>query len=173
MKLTLQSICEKGLSLCWEKVENAREYQLFWSDRETDLQYFKPLPKVQDTCLSFHRMPCRPFYFYGKAMHKRFLAKQEAFSDLTDQVQETVSGIRVIKAFANEKRSTDTFKAYNREWLKTDIKASRITTLFPNIVGFAVHIGSLLIWGIGGIYSSCYKISRYVFILGRKVFGME
>lgn len=68
MKLTLQSICEKGLSLCWEKVENAREYQLFWSDRETDLQYFKPLPKVQDTCLSFHRMPCRPFYFYGKAM---------------------------------------------------------------------------------------------------------
>lgn len=33
-------------------------------------------------------------YFYGKVMHKRFLAKQQAFSTLTDQVQETVSGIR-------------------------------------------------------------------------------
>ena len=79
-------------------------------------------------------------FFYGKAMHKRFKAKQEAFSGLTDQVQETISGIRVIKAFANEKRSTDTFKTYNKEWLKTDIKASRITTLFPNIVGFVVTL---------------------------------
>ena len=37
-------------------------------------------------------------FFYGKVMHKRFQAKQAAFSVLTDQVQESVSGIRVIKA---------------------------------------------------------------------------
>ena len=30
--------------------------------------------------------------FFGKAMHRRFLARQEAFSNLTDHVQETISG---------------------------------------------------------------------------------
>ena len=44
-------------------------------------------------------------YFYGKVMHKRFLEKQEAFSGLTDQVQEAVSGIRVIKAFVQERKN--------------------------------------------------------------------
>ena len=34
--------------------------------------------------------------------------------------------------------------------MKTDIKASKITTLFPNIVGFVITCGSLLIWGVGG-----------------------
>ena len=42
-------------------------------------------------------------FFYGKAMHKRFKAKQEAFSGLTDQVQETISGIRVITALVKER----------------------------------------------------------------------
>ena len=43
-------------------------------------------------------------YFYGKVMHRKFLAKQAAFSELTDQVQEAVSGIRVIKSFVQERR---------------------------------------------------------------------
>ena len=48
-------------------------------------------------------------YFYGKVMHKRFLAKQQAFSTLTDQVQETVSGIRVIKSFVQERKELYAF----------------------------------------------------------------
>lgn len=82
----------------------------------------------------------RPFY---RRIWRRWTAVSSLLTD-------TIPGIRVIKAFANEKRSTDTFKAYNSEWLKTDIKASRITTLFPNIVSFVVTCGSLLIWGVGG-----------------------
>ncbi len=48
-------------------------------------------------------------FFYGKVMHKRFRAKQDAFSHLSDQVQETISGIRVIKAFVQERRELDAF----------------------------------------------------------------
>ena len=82
----------------------------------------------------------RPFY---RRMWRRWSAVSSVLTD-------TIPGIRVIKAFANEQRSVETFESYNAEWLKTDISASRITTLFPNIVGFVVTCGSLLIWGIGG-----------------------
>ena len=53
-------------------------------------------------------------YFYGKLMHRRFIRKQKAFSDLTDQVQEAVSGIRVIKAFVQEHKELAAFAVTNK-----------------------------------------------------------
>ena len=41
--------------------------------------------------------------YYGRIIQKRYLARQEAVSQLTDFVQESFSGIRVIKAFVREK----------------------------------------------------------------------
>ena len=54
-------------------------------------------------------------YFYGKVMHRKFLAKQAAFSELTDQVQEAVSGIRVIKSFVQERRELAAFAVTNQK----------------------------------------------------------
>jgi len=98
-----------------------------------------PVPFVALGSRTFGRK-IRPFY---RRIWRRWSA-------VTNILTDTIPGIRVIKAFTNEKRSVQTFSAYNAEWLKTDIKASRITTLFPNIVGFVVTCGSLLIWGVGG-----------------------
>ena len=82
----------------------------------------------------------RPFY-------RRIWRRWSAVSSL---LTDTIPGVRVIKAFTNEKRSVQTFESFNNEWLKTDMRASRITTLFPNIVGFVITCGSLMIWSIGG-----------------------
>jgi len=87
---------------------------------------------------------------FGKKIRPFYRRIWRRWSAVTSILTDTIPGIRVIKAFTNEKRSVQTFSAYNREWLKTDIKASKITTLFPNIVGFVVTCGSLMIWGVGG-----------------------
>lgn len=87
---------------------------------------------------------------FGKKIHPFYRRIWRRWSAVSSILTDNIPGIRVIKAFANEKRSVQTFEAYNNEWLKTDIKASRITTLFPQIVGFVVTCGSLLIWGVGG-----------------------
>ncbi|MBE5868626.1 MAG: ABC transporter ATP-binding protein [Lachnospiraceae bacterium] len=87
---------------------------------------------------------------FGKKIHPYYRRIWRRWTAVTSILTDTIPGIRVIKAFANEKRSVDNFVKYNGEWLKTDIKASKITTLFPNIVGFVVTCGSLLIWGVGG-----------------------
>lgn len=87
---------------------------------------------------------------FGKKIHPFYRRIWRRWSAVSSILTDTIPGIRVIKAFANEKRSVQNFETYNKEWLKTDIKASRITTLFPNIVGFVITCGSLLIWGVGG-----------------------
>lgn len=87
---------------------------------------------------------------FGKKIHPFYRRIWRRWSAVSSILTDTIPGIRVIKAFTNEKKSFETFEAYNNEWLKTDISASKITTLFPNIVGFVITCGSLLIWGIGG-----------------------
>lgn len=89
---------------------------------------------------------------FGKKVRPFYRRSWRQWSAVTSIMTDTIPGIRVIKAFASENRSVEKFTKANQNWLQTDIKASRIITLFPNIVGFAVHIGSLLIWGIGGIW---------------------
>lgn len=69
-------------------------------------------------------------------------------SNLTD----TLPGVRVVKSFSAENRSSSRFSFYTNEWLQIDRKSSRISTAFPNFVSFFVHLGQLLIWGIGGAW---------------------
>lgn len=94
--------------------------------------------------------------YFGRAMHKRFLARQAAFSDLTDKAQEIVSGIRVIKAFVQEKGERQAFAqavSYNKE--KNLAVARLMSTFFPlmrTVVGLSILI-TLLYGGwlcIGG-----------------------
>ncbi len=89
---------------------------------------------------------------FGKKIHPFYRRIWRRWSAVTSILTDTIPGVRVIKAFANEKKSVKGFEDQNKEWLKTDIKASRITTLFPNIVNFVITCGSLLIWGVGGTW---------------------
>lgn len=50
-------------------------------------------------------------YFYGIESKKRQLKRQNAFSDLSDKVQESLAGIRVLKSFVQEE---DDFKAFEK-----------------------------------------------------------
>ena len=81
-----------------------------------------------------------PFY---RRIWRRWTAVSSILTD-------TIPGIRVVKAFANEKNTVKTFERYNGEWLKTDIKAAKILNAYPVIVSFCISCGSLLIWSIGG-----------------------
>ena len=87
---------------------------------------------------------------FGKKIQPYYRRIWRRWSAVTSILTDTIPGIRVIKAFTNEKNSVKNFEEHNDEWLKVDISASKITTLFPNIVNFVITCGSLLIWGIGG-----------------------
>mgnify|MGYP002826436503 CR=1 FL=1 len=52
-------------------------------------------------------------FFVSRLVHVRTDRQQKAYSGLTSRVQEALSGIRVVKAFAQEKREIDSFCAVN------------------------------------------------------------
>ena len=89
-------------------------------------------------------------YAYGKVMHRKFFAKQRAFSDLTDQVQEAVSGIRVIKAFVQERKELAAFAKVNQMNQDKNMDVARTQALFLPLLDLIIGISGLLTLLYGG-----------------------
>ncbi len=85
--------------------------------------------------------------FFGKAMHRRFLEKQEAFSSLTDQTQEAISGIRVIKAFVQERKELYAFAKASLKCKDKNLGVARlVSTVFPAldlVIGISISLNLL------------------------------
>lgn len=98
-----------------------------------------PVPFVVFASRKFGRK-IRPFY-------RRIWRKWTAVSSI---LTDSIPCIRVVKAFANEKRSAKRFTKQNAEWRRVSTIAGKISSVFPNVVSFVITCGSLLIWYIGG-----------------------
>ena len=88
--------------------------------------------------------------WFGKNMHKRFLARQEAFSLLTDQAQEAISGIRVIKAFVQERKELDAFARANANSRDKNMHVVRLVALVLPLLDLIVGLSLLLTLIYGG-----------------------
>ena len=110
--------------------------------------------------------------FYGKAMHKRFMAKQEAFSDLTDQTQEAVSGIRVIKAFVQERKELYAFAKTNLRNKDKNMAVVRLRALFMPVMDLIVGASLLITLLLGGYLAIKGTISVGQFIAFNSYIGM-
>ncbi len=71
-------------------------------------------------------------------------------SAVTSALTDTIPGIRVIKAYTNEKNSVDRFSDSVEEWRKTDTRAGRILNVYPAIISCLTCLGSVVIWALGG-----------------------
>ncbi|MFM1653744.1 ABC transporter ATP-binding protein [Brevibacillus sp. B_LB10_24] len=83
--------------------------------------------------------------FYGKLLHERFYAAQEAFGKMNDYVQESVSGVRVLRSFVQERQDVEAFRRVSEETLQRNVSVARIDALFEPtitvIIGFSFLIG--------------------------------
>ncbi|MBR4458532.1 MAG: ABC transporter ATP-binding protein [Clostridia bacterium] len=88
--------------------------------------------------------------FFGKAMHRRFMEKQEAFSALTDQTQESISGIRVIKAFVQERKELYAFAKASLRCKDKNLAVARlVSTVFP-LLDLVIGVSMMLTLLYGG-----------------------
>ncbi len=87
---------------------------------------------------------------YGKLMHRRYLAKQEAFSDLTDETREAISGIRVIKAFVQERKELAAFVKVNARTREKNMSVVRLQALIIPIMDLVVGASFMLTLLYGG-----------------------
>ena len=87
---------------------------------------------------------------FWKRMRRYFTRWGEAWSTLTDRTAEALSGIRVVKAFSQEKREIETFGRANRKVSDIGITTSVNRTIFFATISFLTGFGVLLVWFFGG-----------------------
>lgn len=71
------------------------------------------------------------------------------WSQVTNVLADTIPGIRVVKAFAQEERETGRFRDANQYNLAVNDKVNRIWSLFTPTVTLLTEIGLLIVWGFG------------------------
>lgn len=111
-------------------------------------------------------------YIYGKMMHERFREKQEAFSDLTDQVQETISGIRVIKAFVQERLELAAFAKTNLNNKEKNMGVVGLQAIFMPMLDLIVGVSGLLTLLYGGYLALIGEISLGQFVAFNQYIAM-
>ncbi|EFL0729593.1 SmdA family multidrug ABC transporter permease/ATP-binding protein [Escherichia coli] len=84
----------------------------------------------------------------GDALHERFKLAQAAFSSLNDRTQESLTSIRMIKAFGLEDRQSALFAADAEDTGKKNMRVARIDARFDPTIYIAIGMANLL--AIGG-----------------------
>ena len=69
-----------------------------------------------------------------KALYAATWVNQQATADLAEHVEETVSGVRVVKAFGGERRSVDKLDALGRELYAVKMRAAKLTARFQPLL---------------------------------------
>lgn len=87
---------------------------------------------------------------YGGRIHERFLLAQNAFGQMNDRVLETIAGVRVIRAFVQEKASEQSFKTMTDDVYRKNIAVAVIDALFEPTVKILVGISYLIGLCYGG-----------------------
>ncbi len=71
------------------------------------------------------------------------------WSDVTNVLADTIPGIRVVKAFAQEKREAQRFREVNQHNLAVNDKLNKTWSLFTPTVSLLTEIGLLVVWAFG------------------------
>ncbi len=110
--------------------------------------------------------------FFGRRIHTRFEHIQRMFSDISSRVQENLAGVRVIRAYAQEKAEVEQFEALNRDYIRENIGLARIQGMFMPLLQALIGLTFLLVLWTGGRQLLMHKISLGSFVMFNTYMGM-
>ena len=110
-------------------------------------------------------------YFFGDAIEKRYAKMQKAFAELSDQVQESVSGERVIKAFVQEKREAERFRAVNEGKRRATMNVVKMDAAFGPILRFLIGVTYVIAIIYGGYLTITAEMTLGKFVAFNSYIG--
>ena len=110
--------------------------------------------------------------YYGKIMHPRYKARQEAVSDLTDFVQESFSGVRVIKAFVRERAQMQEFARANRNTMDRNLHVVKLQAIVMPLLDVIIGLSSLVTLVYGGYLALIGEITLGRFVAFNQYINM-
>src|SRR4051812_44257188 len=87
--------------------------------------------------------------YLGEQIHKRFEKIQEFFSDITARAQENLTGVRVVRAYAQEDSEIEQFQVLNREYASQNLRLVKYAAAMRPLLFFFIGLGFVIIVAIG------------------------
>ena len=87
---------------------------------------------------------------FGRVIHERFEKIQAMFSDISSRVQENLAGVRMIRAFVQERAEMRRFEELNRQYIAQNIKLVRIQGLFQPLLEALIGFTFAVVLWTGG-----------------------
>lgn len=107
---------------------------------------------------------CVSEIYYGKIMEKRFKQSQEAISSMADFVQESFSGVRVIKAFVRERAEFKKFSKANLLSKQKNLSVFRLQAVVMPLLDVIIGLSSLITLIYGGYLALIGEITLGKFV---------
>ncbi len=83
--------------------------------------------------------------FFGQQVHLRFEKIQDFFAQITARAQENFTGVRVVRAYAQENAEIAEFNKLNRQYAERNLSLVRIDAIMRPLMQFLIGIGFVLI----------------------------
>lgn len=112
---------------------------MFWTDWKLTLISLAPFPFL-----------IMATYVFKESVNKSFIRVRNAVASLNAFVQEHITGMSIVQAFAAEEREFNKFREINKEHRNANIKAIFAYSIFFPIVEIVLAVGTgLVVWYAG------------------------
>ncbi len=111
---------------------------LFTINWKLTLLLFIPMPLVSLTVK-----------FFGQQVHTRFQHIQDFFAQITARAQENITGVRVVRAYAQESSEIRAFNDLNWEYAQQNLALVKIDAVMRPLMMFLIGLGFILIIWVG------------------------
>ncbi len=103
-------------------------------------------------------------YYFGKIIEIRQEEKQNSFSKLSDRVQESIAGIRVIKSFVQEKADFNAFEQASKECKEKNLSVVKLRIFFIPLLELIIGLSIMLSLLFGGkmVLSGTISLGQYI-----------
>jgi len=103
------------------------------------------------TAVALVPLPCVSLFvhYFGKAIHDRFERIQAQLSTVSAITQESLSGVRVVRAYRQEPFELERFRGANDEYVRRNRALIGLQAMYFPSMGLLMGIGSLLVLWLG------------------------
>jgi len=150
---------------------------MYWTETTLTLVLAAIVMFTVDAPLTFAALAPAPVIsllviFYGQRIHARFEQIQSVFSGISSRVQESISGMRVLRAYRQSEAELRTFETLNQDFIHRNLDLVRTTGVFEPLLHAMIGVTFLIVLWVGGMRLLAGSITLGSFVMFQTYMGM-
>jgi len=109
--------------------------------------------------------------FFGRRIHDRFEAIQKMFSEISSRIQEHLAGVRVVRAYVQEKPEVEQFETMNKAYIAQNLRLALLSGTFNPLLQALIGITFIVVLYAGGVRLLSHRITLGGFVMFNTYMG--